>query len=175
MKIGFATDIHLDHIKENADLTKHRRIGASLAEGLYALLISGDICNGVDFSRQFGAFVEGAGIPVYFVLGNHDFWGAEDIQVRNNADQFPGYLDRGQVVDLSLGVALCGRTGFYDTLTGNPFESRWHMNDWDRIPRLAGCWRVPQLLQRECKAWAEEETDKAVRILRDAIKGNGDE
>ncbi len=171
MKIGFATDIHLDHIKENADLTKHRRIGKNLADGLGALLISGDICNGIDFSRQFGAFHEGADIPVYFVLGNHDFWGAEDIQVRNNAAQFPGYLDRGQVVELVDGVGLCGRTGFYDTLTGNPFESRWHMNDWDRIPRLAGCWRVPQLLQRECKAWAEEETEKAVRVLREAVKG----
>lgn len=168
MKIGFATDIHLDHLKEVAGLAKHKRAGARLAKGLDALLIGGDISNGQDFSRQFSAFCEGAGIPAYFVLGNHDFWSAGEHIVRNNAAQFPGYLDRGGVVELTPSVGLCGRSGWYDTLSGNPFESRWYMSDWERCSRLKDCWSIPQLLWKQCRVWAEEETEKAEVSLRKA-------
>lgn len=169
MKIGFATDIHLDFLKEVHGLAKHKRAGAKLAKDLDVLLIGGDISNGQQFPHQFSAFCEGAaGTRVFFVLGNHDFWNADEFIVRNNAAQFPGYLDRWRVARLTPSVGLCGRSGWYDTLSGNPFESRITMNDWQRIPRLADCWQIKQLLWKHCRAWAEEETEKASAMLREA-------
>lgn len=161
MRLGFATDIHIDHLVDDKGYARQRGCGRYIAEGLDALIIGGDISTGVHFKDHFTAFCKGAGIPVYFVLGNHDFWDAPDAVVRVTAASFPGYLDQAGVVELAPAVGLVGRSGWYDTLTGNPFDSPIKVNDWHRVERLIPAWRIPQLLQQECRQWASEEAEKA--------------
>lgn len=172
MRIGYATDIHLDAVNlvRGAGVAKYHRIGRFMAEGQDVLLITGDISTGKKFPTQFGLFCRGAGIPVYFVLGNHDFWDVPEATVRENAAKFPGYLDVAGVVELAPGLGLTGRTGWYDTLSGNPFESRVTVQDWKRVERLEGLWAEKYLLSRACKAWSEEEAEKARPVLIEAAE-----
>jgi predicted MPP superfamily phosphohydrolase len=111
-------------------------------------------------------------VPVYFVLGNHDFWNAPEAVVRAMASTFPGYLDRGEIIELTPRVALVGRSGWYDTLSGNPGSSRVEPQDWKRIERFVDVWRVPHLLQLQCRRWSEEETEKAIPVLEEAARGH---
>lgn len=176
MKLGFATDIHLDVVVDRAGYLKRpeeaqallKRVGVHVARDVDALVIGGDISTGSRFRDDFQAFCKGAAVPVYFVLGNHDFWDAPEATVRTTAAEFPGYLDHVGVVPLNPLTALVGRSGWYDTLTGNPFESQIHPNDWERAERLSGCWRYQYLLQKECRAWSLEETTKVVPVLEAA-------
>lgn len=168
MQIGFATDIHLDH--PNLWTTDKAGIGRFIAENLEVLLVGGDISTGTHFERHFSAFCEGAGIPVYFVLGNHDFWDAPEATVRETAGKFPGYLDQAGVVELTPCLGLVGRSGWYDTLSGNPLTSRIRVNDWVSIPRLQGLWADKYLLQKACRQWSEEEAEKARVDLVKAAK-----
>src|SRR5688572_3922745 len=169
MRIGFATDIHLDNPRLQKPVN-YQGIGRFIAEGMDILLVGGDISNGRDFADHFRPFCEGARIPVYFVLGNHDFWMAPEAKVRETAASFSGYLDEAGVVELAPKLGLVGRTGWYDTLSGNPFESRIVMNDWDLVERLKGFWAEKHLLSSACRAWAEEETRKAREALTAAAK-----
>ena len=168
MRIGFATDIHLDNDRLQEPVN-YEGIGRFIAEGMDILLLGGDISNGRDFDDHFRRFCAGAGIPVYFVLGNHDFWMAPEATVRENAGKYPGYLDEAGVVELAPNLGLVGRSGWYDTLTGNPFELRgWTVNDWELVPRLEGLWAERHLLSKACRAWSEEEAEKARVTLTEA-------
>lgn len=171
MRVGFATDIHLDAdpLQGGAGYPQQRLAGSTIAHGQDALVIGGDISSGGKFKDQFHAFCKGAGIPVYFVLGNHDFWNAPEDEVRETAASFPGYLDRGTVVELTSRVALVGRSGWYDTLSGDPFSHPSPSNDSERIPRLAEtCWGPPHMLLKECLKWSEREAEAAVPVLEQA-------
>jgi len=114
--------------------------------------------------------VQDVEIPVYFVLGNHDFWNAREQHVRETAAKFPGYLDTAGVVELTPTTALIGRSGWYDTLTGNPFESRIRFDDFHLTERLVGTWGAPYLLQRACRAWSTEETERVRPVLEAAVQ-----
>lgn len=176
MKLGFATDIHLDAdgFRLLTGYPDQRAAGERLAADHDALVVTGDISTGEHFEAHFRAFCEGAKIPVYFVLGNHDFYDAPESVVRATAAAFPGYLDGSHIIELSPRVALVGRTGWYDTLSGCPSTFRAQgdsIKDWKRIERLVDCWRIPQLLERTCIKWSEEETEKAVPLLEAAARG----
>lgn len=172
MKLGFATDIHLDTIvgANRPGCVVQRIAGETLGKGCDALVISGDISTGKHFDRHFAAFCEGAKVPVYFVLGNHDFWDAPESVVRATAATFPGYLDTAGVVELTPSAALVGRSGWYDTLSGQPNESKVKVDDWFRASRLLPSYssNTPELLHRACQMWSEEETEKAIPLLEAA-------
>lgn len=166
MRLGFATDIHLDHLKDGSE---RQRAGREIARGLDALVIGGDISTGPQLKDQLSAFCSGAGIPVHFVLGNHDFWDSPAAEVRAAAAHFPGYLDDAGVVALTPSTALVGRSGWYDTLSGNPYApSNVRMADWRKVERLVYVFRTPHLLQAECRAWSTEEAEKARPVLEEA-------
>jgi predicted phosphohydrolase len=169
MRLGFATDIHLDHLEGEKANSQRQLAGREIARGLDALVIGGDISKGPLLKEHFGAFCRGAGIPVYFVLGNHDFWDTSAETVRATAAGFPGFLDAVGVVELTPTTALVGRTGWYDTLAGNPFApSGVAAADWKKTERLVYVYRDPYLLQRECRNWSTEEAEKARPLLEDA-------
>lgn len=172
MKLGFATDIHLDAIRkyDQKGYPDQRLAGERLAEGHDALVVTGDISTGEKFKAHFRAFCAGAKVPVYFVLGNHDFWDAPESDVRATAATFPGYLDTAGVVELTPGAALVGRSGWYDTLSGHPNESRIEVDDWLRTSRLVAPYssRIPHLLHKACQKWSEEEAEKAIPVLEAA-------
>ena len=70
MRLAWATDIHLDHATESA----RRRFCQSVNEQADALVVTGDIAESHILGTALSALAEQTGRPVYFVLGNHDFY-----------------------------------------------------------------------------------------------------
>lgn len=172
MRLGFATDIHLDQFNKDEKPNLRRQFaGEEIGRGLDALVVGGDISTGPLLKEHLGAFCKGAGVPVYFVLGNHDFWDAAFADVQATASEFPGYLDKAGVVELTPTTALVGRSGWYDTLSGNPFApSNMAPKDWKKTERLVYVFREMYMLQAECRRWSTEEAEAARPILEDAAR-----
>lgn len=140
MKLGFATDTHLDHVKDIKEQQKHFRVGRNLAKQweFDALVVTGDITVSGKLEQHFKPFIEGVGKPVYFVLGNHDFWYTHEPSLWKAAQEYDGFLDKGLIVELTPQVALVGLTGWYDMRAGDFLTSNVIMPEMQAMPRFQG-------------------------------------
>ena len=107
-----------------------------------AVLITGDISNSAMLAEHLRLFATECQKPIYFVLGNHDVWGASfaratEIAARV-AEEVPNlhYLPRCGPVEIGS-VLLVGVDGFYDARSGDAFDTSTAMNDWYEIDDFA--------------------------------------
>lgn len=135
-KLAWLTDVHLDflnevHIKHFVD-----SVAATEAD---AIVISGDISIAQRIVYHLSILEAGVGRPVYFVLGNHDYYGGSIPVVRDkmkevsNMSQHLKYLPTTPYVALTQSTAIVGHDGWYDALNGNPLTSSFLLTDWHRI------------------------------------------
>lgn len=144
MRLTWATDIHLDFItnpKFPESSKKNIDVFCDLvkSENSDALILSGDISLASYLQDHLFALESRLRMPIYFVLGNHDFWGGSFAGVRRaatnvaNASDYLKYLSSVPYIPVSPGVALVGHDGWYDGLYGNPYATIVTMNDWSMI------------------------------------------
>ncbi|MBM3194339.1 MAG: hypothetical protein FJZ60_01085 [Chlamydiae bacterium] len=144
MRVAWATDIHLDFItslEEPIASSKNLDTFCSLLarDNPDAVLLSGDISLAGQLKQHLIALESRLQVPIFFVLGNHDFWGGGIEQVRksitelSNKSEYLRYLSSTTYTMLSPGVALVGHDGWYDGLNGDPFNENFIMNDWNLI------------------------------------------
>src|SRR5574343_205138 len=120
-KIAWASDIHLNRMHENAP----RVFGESIRKetGVNKLIISGDISTSHYLIRTLKELRDGFGGKIYFVLGNHDYWGSKIDYVRDDVRRLSKktkrlvWLDEIDSVNLN-GIALLGSGGIYDIRLG---------------------------------------------------------
>jgi len=131
-----------------------------------ALVVSGDIAesNSLDeILRQMDAVLT---MPVYFVLGNHDFYRGDVAGIRSAvAGMVSGaknlvYLSQAGVVELLPSTALVGHDGWPDARLGDFDGSNVIFNDFLLIDELRH-WNNPYTLDRPA--------------LRKALQALGDE
>jgi len=129
VKLAWVTDPHIDFCSEGTLRKFYKSINEADISGV---LITGDISNN---SEKYLPKIE-ANIrwPIYFVLGNHDFYGSSFEKVRKLAvsELFEGgmyYLSTGMIVELGPGTCLIGHDGWYDARLGET-RSNMEMNDW---------------------------------------------
>src|SRR5262249_35847749 len=100
------------------------------------IFITGDISNAQRLVYHLSVIERVAQRPVYFVLGNHDYYNGEIEPVRKsmreltNLSQFLKYLPLSPYVALTPSTALVGHDCWYDAQLGDPLHSRFLMNDW---------------------------------------------
>ena len=126
MKLGFCSDIHLDHLhKKDLDIF----IQNINSQNLDGLIISGDISNGNYIVWHLTLLDEGLNCPIYFVLGNHDFWGKSFNNVRSDISKMRhtklNYLTLGDIYPLTNNTCLIGHDGWYDAENGNFAKSKF--------------------------------------------------
>jgi UDP-2,3-diacylglucosamine pyrophosphatase LpxH len=78
MRLAWLTDIHLNFV----DALTMERFFQSVAEQADAIAISGDIAEGHGIYHYLRSIDEIVQKPIYFVLGNHDFYRGSISQVR---------------------------------------------------------------------------------------------
>jgi hypothetical protein len=136
----WATDVHLEFLEKTEDA---RRFGEQLraswpdAEGL---LLSGDNAVAPNLGILLHQLRLGFAGPVYFVLGNHDCYGASFETIDRAVDELcraveglhwlrrtPLWIDERRVI--------CGNDGFYDARHGNE-QSPIRLTDFVRIEEL---------------------------------------
>jgi predicted phosphohydrolase len=166
--LAWLTDIHLD--------TTIRSVRTALAETILAgkpqaILLTGDISNGEDLREHLLELRDLVGLPIYFVLGNHDYWGRRMGDVR---EEVKSLAPRGLVwlrtgpVELSPTVVLLGDDGWYDGRAGNYYTSGFRMKDPSRIAEFHNLGKDSELalMQR----LADESTERIARQAREAAR-----
>ena len=120
-KIAWATDIHLDRLKER-DYLEYKEYLSELNPD--CLIISGDIAEGEKVCESLKDFDESFNFPIYFVLGNHDFYWNSFEGVENQVDQVVKasqnlhWLTKSGVIKINDSSCLIGVEGWGDGQNG---------------------------------------------------------
>ncbi|MHB1038575.1 MAG: metallophosphoesterase family protein [Pirellulales bacterium] len=139
-RVVWLTDIHLNFLHASQSRAFVGQVRESQPD---VVLLGGDIAesqNVESYLRQIWATVQ---CPVYFVLGNHDYYYSSIGRVREGVEelcrQTPGltWLARAGVVELAAGVGLVGHDGWGDARLGDFFASPVVLNDYVLIEDLA--------------------------------------
>lgn len=140
-RLAWASDLHLDWLDQPDRLRCLRALEHQQAE---ALLLTGDIADGppaADWLAQLASLVR---CPVYFVLGNHDFYGSSFRNVRRRMSELAArienlqYLSMGGIVSLTPTTGLLGHDGWADGQAGNHLSSPVHLVDFYTIQDFSG-------------------------------------
>ncbi|HEY6727232.1 MAG TPA: metallophosphoesterase [Polyangiaceae bacterium] len=136
----WATDVHLDHLPLREAALEFGRALSREQPDAVSLIVTGDIAEAHSVEGILRDLVAGFGRPVYFVLGNHDYYGASfnavDRAVTAACRTTPGlYWLRHEVVPLTDAVTLIGLDGWYDAGYGDR-NSDLQLSDFVLIEEL---------------------------------------
>lgn len=142
MSYAWATDIHLDHVVRFPNRFKDFADSIAPYKGL---IISGDIANADSVILLLDKLYFTINKPIYFVLGNHDYYGSDIRFNRIMVDSLNCDIDTcGNIVYLTTfepfllepGVAICGVDGWADARAGDFKNSPIKLNDSVYISEL---------------------------------------
>lgn len=143
--LAWATDVHLNFLTDH-DLMAFCASVDELRPD--ALVLTGDIAEAPNLRRLLGRVASALERPIYFVLGNHDFYHGSIAEVRALATELSSesawlrWLPTIGVVPLGPAVALVGHDGWADGRLGDYAHSRVQLNDFRLIEELS--WLDPE-------------------------------
>jgi Icc protein len=150
LKLGWLSDLHLNFL----DAPGRRRFMEELAARTEdAWLFSGDLGEAptvVAYLEELGTLLP---VPLYFVLGNHDFYRGsiegvtEDVASLSRSRDGLVWLTEAEPRLLAPGLALVGDDGWGDARLGDPQGTLVMFNDFFLIQELTGH-RKPELVRR---------------------------
>ena len=126
MKLAWMTDIHLNFVEPDQRQVFYHSILQTDCDGL---LITGDIVDANNFSAVIKEMLDHINKPTYFVLGNHDYYGGNVKDVRQNASELTQsekhlhWLPHATHL-LNDHTALVGQDGWADGRYGDYENSR---------------------------------------------------
>lgn len=127
------SDVHLNFLSLSQRMEFYEQLKGD------SVLISGDIAESHNICLILGEMAEVVKSPIYFVLGNHDFYGSSAVKVRKAVKALKKplcWLPKRKGVKLNKYTALTGQDGWADARIGDPANSRIVMNDWIYIEEL---------------------------------------
>jgi Icc-related predicted phosphoesterase len=140
MRLAWLTDIHLDHVDDRGALLW----GKVKSMKPDVVLLTGDIADGATVGAAVEAAADRTGVPVLFVLGNHDCYGRSiqearsEMQGRVRGVHELCWLAGAGVVSLGRATAIVGHDAWADGRLGNVDGSTIRLNDWQLVADLAG-------------------------------------
>ena len=114
------------------------------------MLIGGDLGEAFSWDRYLHQLNDLLERPIYFVLGNHDYYGSSLFEVRERAGQITQtfqrlhWLPASGVVSLDGRTALVGHGGWGDARAANFRRSNVLLNDYFLIAELQAAAGIPQ-------------------------------
>ncbi len=139
MILAWLTDIHLDHINSSKRNRFLKSLDPYLAD---AFLITGDIAESPDLIGSLKELEESIQKPIYFVLGNHDFYGGSIVKTRAEVTKFAAqsefltYMTANTVMPLTTRTALIGHDCWADARCGDFHKSDVFLSDYVSIKEL---------------------------------------
>jgi predicted phosphohydrolase len=139
MKLAWLTDIHLNFINDIARQNFYQKIVDTQCDGV---LISGDIAEAPSVESMLREMASCIQKPIYFVLGNHDYYRGQINEVRNamsaltesNKNLF--WLPVSGIQELDQDTFLVGQDGWADGRYGDYANSTVVLNDSRMISEL---------------------------------------
>jgi 3',5'-cyclic AMP phosphodiesterase CpdA len=163
VRLAWATDVHLNFLGAADRARFAAQVAATPTEGV---LITCDIAEADSFERLLDEVAAAvAPRPVWFVLGNHDFYrgGIAEVRAQAAAMTTARWLPAAGVVQLTSDVALVGHDGWGDARLGDPAYTRVELSDFHLIRDLVGTSR------RARHAILRRLGDEAAAALRDLV------
>lgn len=144
MRLAWATDVHLNFLGVAQRARFAAEVAATETEGV---LITGDIAEADSVEPLLEELAAVVKRPVWFVLGNHDFYrgGIEEVRARAAAMTAARWLPAAGVVPLAPGVALVGHDGWGDARLGNFARTSVELSDFFLIRDLMGLDRTARV------------------------------
>lgn len=168
MTLAIISDPHFDHIRDRAIRGDFKR--AIRAADVDAIVMTGDIAEAGTLYSAVRNIGLDTGLPVFFVLGNHDLYGGTIADVRRTARKVGYWLgdDDSIPVHITDHTCLLGVDGWYDFRVGRCENTRIAMNDWykihDFMPLSAGA------IVAASRALAEQSAELATKKLEAAVQ-----
>lgn len=138
-RLAWITDAHLNFVTPEAIDGLCRDVVDADAD---ALLLGGDIGEAPSIEAYLSAIEERVGRPIYFVLGNHDFYFGSIAAVRDvvgslaRRSRWLEWLCAGGIVELTPRTGLVGHGGWGDGRLGAGQATRVSLNDTRLISEL---------------------------------------
>ena len=172
MKLLWLSDIHLNFLRKFDDRQHFYTDVASWDADI--IVITGDIAeshNVVQFVTEMELLT---GKPVYFVLGNHDFYGSSIKKTRDSVKHL-NYLRRNTGTPISSTTILIGVDGWGDCRNGDYENSRLTMSDWLYIEELnvaylKGTKQLKQALQKTADTDARLLAKRVTMAIKNGFK-----
>ena len=167
-KIAWCTDIHLDWEEDKLSF-----LGSLDAINPDYVFLTGDIAEGHSI-EGFLTKISDLRANIYFILGNHDYFGSSFTKVRaamvELCDKYENlhWLPNSGVVELTKGVGLVGVDGWYDARCGATSPIKFIMNDWRLIEELKPYEHRHIELVDKIREIADKEVKLAKLYLREA-------
>jgi predicted MPP superfamily phosphohydrolase len=169
-RAAWLTDIHFD-------LLTPSQIDEYLAQldalRVNSLFITGDIGGAGSVAAYLRRIENTLRVPIYFVLGNHDYYGGSVEAVRAEikalcaSSRYLRYLSQETYIELMPSVALVGHDGWADLRIGNFARSSVWMRDYEEIHDLRG--RKKADLPPVMEALAGGAADHLAAVLPDVL------
>ncbi len=169
-RLAWMTDIHLNFLTDEEIDGFCATISATEAD---VVLVAGDIGEAPSVGEYLCRLAT-VGLPVYFVLGNHDYYGASIASVRQQMGKLAArepalhWLVESGVVELSADTALIGHGCWADGRLGDYEGSRIMLNDYVHIAELAGLNKQQRL--RQLQALGDEAAEHISNVLLRAFE-----
>lgn len=145
-RLAWLTDVHLNFLDAESRARFAGKVAATDTEGV---VITGDIAEADSFEVHLEELARAVARPMWFVLGNHDFYGGgiDDVRARARGFKPARWLPAAGVVRLSSQVALVGCDGWGDARLGNVATTPVELTDFHLIDDLARL-RRPERIER---------------------------
>lgn len=139
MKLAWLTDIHLNFLDDNERKSFYQHI---LKTNSDAIVLTGDIAEAPSLVELLAEIAENIGKPIYFILGNHDYYRGQINEVREALKKFCNtnnnlfFLSTAGLQKLDGQTILVGQDGWADGRLGDYANSRVSLNDSRMIADL---------------------------------------
>jgi predicted MPP superfamily phosphohydrolase len=139
MNLAWLTDIHLNFLDEEAREQFYRELANTHCD---ALLISGDIAEAPSVEDMLIEMVNQFKKPIYFVLGNHDYYRGKVSEVHDamrtltKTQKKLYWLPASGIQQLDRNTILLGQDGWSDGRLGDYQHSRVSLRDSTMIADL---------------------------------------
>lgn len=170
MRVAWASDIHLNFPEADT----RQMFYTKLAQWSDAVAVSGDIAESPSVEQYLLEMAEHVQRPIFFVLGNHDFYRgsitATRRQIASLAAREPlhTYLTATDVVELTSATAIVGHDGWADARLGNSDQWQVIINDYLLIEELSQ-WRHGDGRPESLCPVLNELGDEAARHLQNVL------
>lgn len=172
-QISWVTDPHLNFLKPEA---LHAFTDELAAQCRNALLITGDIAESPSITPLMDVLDQKLSCPIYFVLGNHDYYFGNIDETRRRVRAWSHQSRRSHwlpdtgVISLSEQTALIGHGAWSDGRAGDFMGSQIHLNDYRHIADLV-CDSKQELHHRLIQL-ATEAADYLEQTLKEALRNH---
>lgn len=173
--LAWLTDVHCNFVSDSSWFDK------ILDDRPNAILITGDIAEAKSLAGVLRMFADKTSRPIYFVLGNHDFYHGTiaDVREATRAMCFPAnvstslrYLHSEAHIPLSKETTLVGVDGWYDGRNGDVVNSHVALNDFRAISDFKTFWDSrTEGMQKKIRAKMRDLADESASLLRTKLRG----